>query len=37
MGQFMGWESYDLPWYCRECDEFYEEEDEEQHCSCGDE
>ena len=32
MGQFMGWKSYDLPNYCKQCDEFYEE-----HCSCGDE
>ena len=30
MGQFMGWESYDLPNYCKQCDEFYEED--EQHC-----
>ena len=29
MAQFMGWESYDLPGYCRHCDEFYEEEEEE--------
>ena len=30
MGQFMGRESYDLPNYCKQCDEFYEED--EQHC-----
>ena len=29
MGEFLGWLSYDLSYYCEECDEFYEEEDKE--------
>ena len=36
MGQFMGWESYDLPGYCRHCDEFYEEEEEHEECDNND-
>ena len=36
MGQFMGWESYDLPRYCRHCDEFYEEEDNHEECDDND-
>lgn len=27
MGTFLGWATYDLPHYCKVCDEFYEEED----------
>jgi hypothetical protein len=34
MGEFLGWLSYDLSYYCEECDEFYEEEDKERHESC---
>jgi hypothetical protein len=36
MAQFMGWESYDLPRYCRHCDEFYEEEEEHEECDNND-
>jgi hypothetical protein len=32
MGQFMGWQSYDLPHRCDVCGELGEEEDIEQCC-----
>ena len=34
MAEFLGWLSYELTYYCKECDEFYEEEDKDQHESC---
>lgn len=37
MGQFMGWQSYDLPHRCEICGEMGEEEDIEQCCQGKDE
>ncbi len=36
MTNFLGWASYDLPKYCKHCDEFYEQEDEYEHENCDD-
>lgn len=36
MGEFLGWASYDISYYCEECDEFYEEEDKNEHKDCDD-
>jgi len=36
MGQFLGWASYDISYYCPYCDEFYEQEDEHEHENCDD-
>ncbi len=34
MAQFLGWETYDLPWFCKYCNEHFEEEDKHEHENC---
>ena len=37
MGQFLGWASYDIKWWCEHCGDEYDPEDAHEHKHCGEE